>query len=180
MSATPKKVVNFWNLCPSASESGHHLSDSDSPTILYNDNDTCIKRVCIIWHLRQPDISSCVKTPFGSAFKTIHWKLSKLPAKQILPTSSLRRCGTVRTLVGSETLSCCVFWISSPSRFWSFIMHSSLLPRLWFLPRLGFLSPMATPPLWEFLLLLPSSGLLPTFCICQALVNRSFGPSSLI
>jgi hypothetical protein len=42
-SASSKKVAGFQNLYWSASKSGHHLSDSDSSTILYNDNDACIK-----------------------------------------------------------------------------------------------------------------------------------------
>jgi hypothetical protein len=41
--ATSKKVVDFQNLYLSASESGHTLTDPDSPTLLYNDNDACVK-----------------------------------------------------------------------------------------------------------------------------------------
>ncbi len=51
----------------------------------------------------------------------------------------------------------------------------SLLPGLWLLLWLVFLSPVPTPPLWEFSLLLPSSGLLSTSAICQVLANISFG-----
>ncbi len=43
-SATSKKVVDFYNLSHSFSEAGHALPDIDTPTVLYNDNDTCVKR----------------------------------------------------------------------------------------------------------------------------------------
>ena len=41
--ATSKKVVDFRNLCTSMCENGHSLPDSTQPTILYNDNDACVK-----------------------------------------------------------------------------------------------------------------------------------------
>jgi len=41
--ATSKKVVNFCNICTSMVESGHNLSDIVSPTLLFNDNDACLK-----------------------------------------------------------------------------------------------------------------------------------------
>ncbi len=41
--ATSKKVVNFCNLCLSISNSGNILSDISQPTLLYNDNDACIR-----------------------------------------------------------------------------------------------------------------------------------------
>ncbi len=41
--ATSKKVVDFRNLCLSASESRHTLTDPDSSTLLYSDNDACVK-----------------------------------------------------------------------------------------------------------------------------------------
>jgi hypothetical protein len=42
-SATSKKVVDFRNLCRSISESGLPLLDATLPTVLYNDNDPCVK-----------------------------------------------------------------------------------------------------------------------------------------
>jgi hypothetical protein len=42
-SATSKKVVDFINLCHSVSKSGLPLLDATLPTILYNDNDACVK-----------------------------------------------------------------------------------------------------------------------------------------
>jgi hypothetical protein len=42
-SATSKKVVDFRNLCHSISESGLPLPDATLPTVLYNDNDACVK-----------------------------------------------------------------------------------------------------------------------------------------
>jgi hypothetical protein len=42
-SATLKKVVDFHNLSCSVSKAGYALPDIDAPTVLYNDNDTCIK-----------------------------------------------------------------------------------------------------------------------------------------
>jgi hypothetical protein len=42
-SATSKKVVDFRNLCYSISESGLPLPDATLPTVLYNDNDSCVK-----------------------------------------------------------------------------------------------------------------------------------------
>jgi hypothetical protein len=41
--ATSKKVVDFRNICRSMVDSGHDLSDVDSPTLLFNDNDACVK-----------------------------------------------------------------------------------------------------------------------------------------
>jgi hypothetical protein len=42
-SATSKKVVDFRNLCCSISESGLPFLNATLPTILYNDNDACVK-----------------------------------------------------------------------------------------------------------------------------------------
>ncbi len=41
--ATSKKVVDFWNLSSSVSENDHTINNISSPTILYNDNNACIK-----------------------------------------------------------------------------------------------------------------------------------------
>ena len=41
--ATSKKFVVFRNLCRSTSESGHLLSDTDTPTVLYNNKGVCVK-----------------------------------------------------------------------------------------------------------------------------------------
>jgi hypothetical protein len=41
--ATSEKVVDFCNLCRSISDSGNILSDILQPTILYNNNDACIR-----------------------------------------------------------------------------------------------------------------------------------------
>ncbi len=40
---TSKQVVDFWNLSHSISDNCHTLNNIYSPTILYNDNDACIK-----------------------------------------------------------------------------------------------------------------------------------------
>ncbi len=42
-STTFKKVIDFRNLCCSISESGHPLPDATLPTVLYNDNNACVK-----------------------------------------------------------------------------------------------------------------------------------------
>jgi hypothetical protein len=42
-SATSKKVVNFCNLSCSVFEAGYTFPDIDTPTVLYNDNDACVK-----------------------------------------------------------------------------------------------------------------------------------------
>ena len=41
--ATSKKVVDFYNLCPSMGESGHTLHNMDTSTPIYNDNEACIR-----------------------------------------------------------------------------------------------------------------------------------------
>ena len=41
--ATSKKVVDFCNVCQSMVEAGHDISDVVSPTLLFNDNDACVK-----------------------------------------------------------------------------------------------------------------------------------------
>ena len=41
--ATSKKVVDFRHLCTSLCEAGHSLPDATIPTLLYNDNDACVK-----------------------------------------------------------------------------------------------------------------------------------------
>ncbi len=41
--ATLKKVVDFRHLCTSMCEAGHSLPDATQPTLLYNDNDACVK-----------------------------------------------------------------------------------------------------------------------------------------
>jgi len=41
--ATSKKVLDFRHLCTSMCEAGHSLPDATQPTLLYNDNDACVK-----------------------------------------------------------------------------------------------------------------------------------------
>jgi hypothetical protein len=41
--ATSKKVADFRNLCSSISNGGYVLPNVDTPTILYNNNDACVK-----------------------------------------------------------------------------------------------------------------------------------------
>ena len=41
--ATSKKVVDFRNLTRSVSEAGYDIPDSAAPTVLYNDNEACVK-----------------------------------------------------------------------------------------------------------------------------------------
>ncbi len=41
--ATSKKVVNFHNLSCSVSKNSHAIDDLSSPTVLYNNNDACVK-----------------------------------------------------------------------------------------------------------------------------------------
>jgi hypothetical protein len=41
--ATSKKIIDFRNLHRSVSESGHSLSNIDSLTLLFNNNDTCVR-----------------------------------------------------------------------------------------------------------------------------------------
>jgi hypothetical protein len=41
--ATSKKVVDFHNVCQSMVESGLDIADVTSPTILFNDNDACVR-----------------------------------------------------------------------------------------------------------------------------------------
>jgi hypothetical protein len=42
-SATSKKVVDLRNLSFSFTKSGFTIPDIDKPTLLYNDNDACVK-----------------------------------------------------------------------------------------------------------------------------------------
>ena len=42
-SATSKKVVDFRNICRSVTDSGFPIPDIDHPTLLYNDNEACVK-----------------------------------------------------------------------------------------------------------------------------------------
>jgi hypothetical protein len=42
-SATSKKVVNLRNICQSVTKSGFPISDLDKPTLIYNDNEACVK-----------------------------------------------------------------------------------------------------------------------------------------
>ena len=41
--ATSKKVVDFRNLSRSVSDAGYIIPDVDAPTLIYNDNDACVK-----------------------------------------------------------------------------------------------------------------------------------------
>ena len=41
--STSKKVVDFRNICQSMVDSGHNLQDIVSPTLLFNDNETCVR-----------------------------------------------------------------------------------------------------------------------------------------
>jgi len=41
--ATSKKVVDFRNLSRSVSDAGYVIPDVDAPTIIYNDNEACVK-----------------------------------------------------------------------------------------------------------------------------------------
>jgi hypothetical protein len=41
--ATSKKVVDFCNECQSLAKSGHDIADVTSPTLLFNDNDACVR-----------------------------------------------------------------------------------------------------------------------------------------
>jgi hypothetical protein len=40
---SPRRLSTFCNLCQSTSESGHSLSDTDHPTVIYNNNNACVK-----------------------------------------------------------------------------------------------------------------------------------------
>ncbi len=42
-SATSKKVVDFRNICRSITEAGFPISDLKNPTLIYNDNEACVK-----------------------------------------------------------------------------------------------------------------------------------------
>ena len=42
-SATSKKVVDFRNLSHSVSSAGYVIPDCGAPTVLYNDNEACVK-----------------------------------------------------------------------------------------------------------------------------------------
>jgi hypothetical protein len=62
--ATFKKVVDFCNLCRSISKSGHSLSDINSPTILFNNNDACVRwshnmTSKAVHHIELQENSSC-------------------------------------------------------------------------------------------------------------------------
>jgi hypothetical protein len=41
--ATSKKVVDFCNVCQSMVESGHAIANVTFPTLLFNDNDACVR-----------------------------------------------------------------------------------------------------------------------------------------
>jgi hypothetical protein len=41
--ATSKKVVDFCNVCQSMVESGHVIANVTSPTLLFIDNDSCVR-----------------------------------------------------------------------------------------------------------------------------------------
>ena len=41
--STSKKVVDFRNICQSMVDSGHNLQDIVSPTLLFNDNEACVR-----------------------------------------------------------------------------------------------------------------------------------------
>jgi hypothetical protein len=62
--ATSKKVVDFCNLSCSVSDSGHFLPHIDSPTVLYNDNNACVKWLHNLtskaaWHIELCENSVC-------------------------------------------------------------------------------------------------------------------------
>jgi hypothetical protein len=69
--ATSKKVVDFRNICKSMVESGHDLSDIVSPTLLYNDNDACVK-----WSYNMTSKAAChIELCQNSVREWIHSKL---------------------------------------------------------------------------------------------------------
>jgi hypothetical protein len=41
--AMSKKVMDLWNICRSANDTGFAITDIDKPTLLYNDNEACVR-----------------------------------------------------------------------------------------------------------------------------------------
>jgi hypothetical protein len=73
-SVTSKKVVDFRNLCRSISESGLPLPDATSPTVLYNDNDACVK-----WSYNMTSTVAChIKLQENSVCEWVQDKLIKV------------------------------------------------------------------------------------------------------
>ncbi len=61
---TSKKIIDFCNLRWSISKSGHSLSNIDSPTLLFNNNDACVRWLHNMtskaaWHIELRENSIC-------------------------------------------------------------------------------------------------------------------------
>ena len=69
--ATSKKVVDFCNVCQSMVESGHDLSYVAFPTLLFNDNDACVK-----WSYNMTSKAAChIELRENSVREWIQFKL---------------------------------------------------------------------------------------------------------
>jgi hypothetical protein len=104
MSTTSKKVVDFRNLRRSISESGLLLPDTTLPTVLYNDNDACVKRSYKLTSkaarhikLRENSVREWVQDNQSRLFMLL--------ARQIRLISSPKKCGMARIFADCKTPS---------------------------------------------------------------------------
>ena len=110
--ATSKKVVDFRNLSRSVSDAGYNIPDVDALTLIYNDNDACVKwsynmTSKAAWHIELRE-NSVRENGFRIGPSTLSTSLARL----IQQISSLKKCAMVRISVAYETHSCLAFPIS--------------------------------------------------------------------
>ncbi len=103
-STTSKKVVDFCNLCRSASDSGHSLFNPDLPTILYNNNDACVK-----WSYNMTSKAArhiqLQENLSANGLRIRLFRLFTLWGKSIRPTFSQKNCAMGLISVVFATLS---------------------------------------------------------------------------
>ncbi len=144
--ATSKKVVDFCNLCWSISDSGNILSDISQPTILYNNNDACVR-----WSYNMTSKATCHIELWENSIR--EWVQNKsINVKHVSSKIILADIFTKEMRDGAHTsifgiLLCHVYPISSMIHFWwSITSISNLLPHN--------LSHLLQKKCWQFIPLL--------------------------
>jgi hypothetical protein len=151
--ATSKKVVDFRNLSRSVSDAGYVIPDIDAPTIIYNDNEACVR-----WSYNMTSKAARhIELRENSVRK---WVQNKTIDVEHVSGKINPLCPVFRILSGTPSLT----FIKPPS-----VVPPLLLPQLLPVGRLGTL-----PAIFQPSLLLPFSAILKIFHTYAALVGIFF------
>jgi hypothetical protein len=170
--ATSKKVVDFCNICQSMVDSGHNLNNIISPTLLFNNNDACVK-----WSYNMTSKAACHIGLWENSVK--EWSQSKLLlVKHVYGKLNLSHIFMKEMRDGTHFRR---LWDSFMSRLSDFVNVSLLAVhhgRRWrLLPFRLLLMPSsrkALSPTFQLLLLPLSADLFRLYLTSPVLVDTSF------